>query len=320
MNRTAKIWLLAAAILVLVGVVGFMGLMGANRWNTGILNTDRLVSRTVDLDGSFQNISIETDTDDISFQPSQDGKCRVEFLEWEKQPHTAAVQGDTLKITAEDQRSWLDHISVSLEGPKMTVYLPRTAYRELNIRESTGDIAIPADFLFDTIDLTVSTGDVRCAAGVTGQAQLRSSTGDFSLTDLIAGALSLSTDTGRIELQRVDCLGDLEIRVSTGRSVLTDVTCRNFTSRGSTGDVELENVTAEELIDIRRSTGDVRLDGCDAGELQIETDTGDVTGTLLTEKVFAAHSDTGHVQVPESTKGGACRVTTDTGRIELSIR
>ena len=71
---------------------------------------------------------------------------------------------------------------------------------------------------------------------------------------------------------------------------------------------------------IERSTGDVTLDGCDAETLWIKTDTGDVTGTLLSDKIFMAQSDTGKVEVPKSTSGGVCEVSTDTGKILLSVR
>ena len=68
-----------------------------------------------------------------------------------------------------------------------------------------------------------------------------------------------------------------------------------------------------------RSTGDVEFERCDAAELQIETDTGSVTGSLRSEKVFIAQSDSGRVKVPETASGGICRITTDTGRISIEI-
>ena len=60
---------------------------------------------------------------------------------------------------------------------------------------------------------------------------------------------------------------------------------------------------------------DVRFEGCDAGELSVRTDTGDVTGTLLSGKVFLVQSDTGRVEVPKTVSGGRCEIATDTGDI-----
>ena len=51
----------------------------------------------------------------------------------------------------------------------------------------------------------------------------------------------------------------------------------------------------------------------------IKTSTGKVVGSLLTEKVFNAKSDTGKVEVPNTTSGGSCTITTDTGKIQVTI-
>jgi DUF4097 and DUF4098 domain-containing protein YvlB len=63
----------------------------------------------------------------------------------------------------------------------------------------------------------------------------------------------------------------------------------------------------------------VRFEACDAEEIIIHTDTGDVTGTLLTPKIFQVETDTGRVDIPESGSGGKCQIKTDTGDIQVEI-
>ena len=109
------------------------------------------------------------------------------------------------------------------------------------------------------------------------------------------------------------------IALSTGKSELTDVSCNSFSSTGSTGDIILKNVIVKENMSVERSTGDVRFEKSDAGELTVITDTGDVKGSLLTDKIFVTQSDTGKVDVPETVSGGKCKVTTDTGDIRIEI-
>lgn len=58
---------------------------------------------------------------------------------------------------------------------------------------------------------------------------------------------------------------------------------------------------------------------CDAETIYVNTDTGSVTGTLLTDKVFIIETDTGSVDVPKSITGGRCEITTDTGNIRITI-
>ena len=55
----------------------------------------------------------------------------------------------------------------------------------------------------------------------------------------------------------------------------------------------------------------------DAATIVARTDTGDIEGTILSDKVFMAKADTGDVKVPESLTGGACKLTTDTGDITI---
>ena len=81
----------------------------------------------------------------------------------------------------------------------------------------------------------------------------------------------------------------------------------------------MTSLVASERIDITRTTGDVTFDRCDAAEITVSVSTGDVTGTLLTPKIFQAHSNTGKINVPEYWEGGKCKITTTTGKIEISI-
>ena len=82
----------------------------------------------------------------------------------------------------------------------------------------------------------------------------------------------------------------------------------------------MKNVNASGVFSITRSTGDVEFDACDASEIYVKTDTGDVTGTLLSDKIFFAESDTGKVSVPKSVTGGRCEISTDTGRIDITVK
>ena len=201
-----------------------------------------------------------------------------------------------------------------------SVWLPETEYKTLFIDESTGSVTIPAEFQFESIDVTASTGAVDCRASASGAIRIETSTGGIQVRDLTAGSLKATVSTGKVELRSVFCEGAVEVGVTTGKTELTDVTCGSLVSEGSTGAIALKNVVAAGSMNIRRDTGDVRFEGCDAAELDIETDTGDVTGTLLTEKVFIARSDTGRFKVPETTAGGKCKITTDTGDIEISVK
>ena len=139
------------------------------------------------------------------------------------------------------------------------------------------------------------------------------------MEDLSAGSLDVTVSTGHITASQIRCNGDTSIQVTTGKAFLRDMTCNALTSTGNTGDLVLENVTAAQSFSIIRSTGDVTFKGCDAGELSVKTDTGDISGSLRSDKLFIAQTGTGHIHVPKTVTGGRCEMTTSTGDIEITV-
>ena len=81
----------------------------------------------------------------------------------------------------------------------------------------------------------------------------------------------------------------------------------------------MSNFVVDGTMNIERSTGDVEFKKCDAGEVSITTDTGHVVGSFLSDKIIFASSNTGKIDVPKSTVGGKCEITTTTGKIIISI-
>lgn len=321
MKKATMVWLIVAASLVLAGLLTVTCGLAMAQWDFSLLSSTKLETNTHEITEVYQNISVATDTADVVFIPCEGEKTSVVCHESVKETHRVEVRDGTLFIELVDTRKWYDYINIgiSFDSPKITVSLPEGAYGTLTHKGSTGDVDIPAAFSFESMDIAVSTGDVTCAASVTGAMRIKASTGALQVRDLTAGELSLSVSTGNVSASAVTVEGDMSIRVSTGRSYLTDVTCKNFMSTGNTGGITMINVVVAEKMSITRSTGDVKFDRCDAAELVVKTDTGDVTGTLLSEKVFIHRTDTGDVDLPDSTTGGRCEITTDTGDIRISI-
>lgn len=313
-----KVWIITAVSFILIGGIIFVGAMSMLKWNFKGISTTKYETNTYDIAEKFENISINTDTADILFVLSADGKCSVECVEEVRTKHTVSVQENTLSIDISDTRKWYDHISFfSFGTPKITVYLPSDKYALLTVKASTGDIKLPKEFTFDGIDIKVSTGDVSCNASTANDLKIKTSTGHINIDNITAANMNLTTSTGGINVKSADCSGKIETKVSTGKTNLTDVKCESLISNGNTGDIKLTDVIAAKDFNIKRSTGDINLIACDAGEIFITTDTGDVSGTLLTDKVFICKTDTGDIDVPKTTTGGRCEITTDTGDIEI---
>ncbi len=299
MNGKTKIWLIVAAALILIGTVIFGGAMMALKWDFTKLSTSKLETSEYEIAEGYENISIVTDTADITFVASDGAATTVVCREWENSKHSVTVKDGTLTIELIDTRKWHEYIGITFGAPKITVYLPEGAYGTLNVNESTGDIVIPEGFSFDSINARTSTGDIK-------------------IDGISAASLDLSVTTGKITASGVTCSGDVTLKVSTGKTLLKNVTCQNLTSTGDTGKIVLTNVYVENNMDVERSTGDVTFENADAASISVKTDTGDVRGTLHTPKTFYVATDTGKVSVPK-TSGGICEITTDTGDIIIEL-
>lgn len=262
MSKSSKIWIIIAISCIVVGAVGFVVTMSMLNWNFAELNTVKRETKVYDVTDEFENISVCTDTTDVLFLLSDDGKCKIECFEYSGETHTVKVEDKTLKINANDTKKWYDNISVfDFSSSKIKIYLPKSEYKNLSINVSTSDIENLNDFIFENVDVKLSTGDVN----------------------------------------------------------LTDVKCDNFALNCSTGDTKLKNVIATQKINIKHTTGDIKLDKCDADEIILTTTTGDVKGSLLSDKSFICNTKTGDINVPKSTSGEKCEITTSTGDIYFKI-
>lgn len=314
-----KIWLLIAAILVLIGGILFAGVMTVLKWDFTKLQTTKYETNCYEITDAFQNISIITNTSDIRIVPSEDTDSQVTCYEQKNVEHSVAVKDGTLVITVTDNRKWYEHINIGFSSPKITVSIPKMEYGTLSIESTTGNVSIPKEFHFVSMDISETTGSVTSYASATDSVRIKTTTGNICVENIETKKLDLSVSTGRVTVSGVTCNGDVSVKVSTGKVNLTDIRCDNIRSEGNTGDITLKNVIAAEEISVERSTGSVTLTACDGAEIFIETDTGNIVGSLLTEKMFLAQTDTGSVSVPKSTTGGRCELTTDTGDIRMEI-
>lgn len=278
MSSVKKGWLIAAAVLVVGGLLMAGGAVYFCDLDFHQFNTLKYEMHSTDIDPEFEQIDIDTSVAAVSIELSPDGNCRLDCYEPSKMKHTAQVENGVLKIR--EVQKWEGGFGIDMEEPTLTLYLPKDQYAALKLLVDTGDIRVPKIFTFDRVQIGSDTGDVDFQAGVTGQAQFK-------------------TDTGTVKA--------------------VGVSCGNFTAESDTGEILLENVIASGALDVTSQSGDVRLKECDGAEIYIITDTGDVKGTILTEKVFLTETDTGEVNVPKSLTGGRCDITTQTGDIDIMI-
>ncbi len=317
--KKTKIWLIISTSLILTGGIIFTGVMTMLKWDFKRLSTTKFETKTYEITEKYKDILILSKTADVELVATDDSVITVKCYERFNAKHSVTVDDGTILIKEDDTRKWYEHIGVSFENPTITVHVPKNFRSSLGITTFTGNVKIPKDLNFENIEIIGNTGKIECNASAEQSIKASTSTGIISVDNVTTGAVSLSVSTGKITASNISCENSFEADVSTGDCILTDIECKSFASDGNTGSLTMTNVIASEKFTISRSTGDVKFEKCDASEISIETDTGYVRGSLLTDKIFIANSDTGSINVPKTTSGGMCEITTDTGNIKITI-
>ena len=319
MSKPTKIWLMTAVSLIILGLILFTVIIAVNHWDFTKLSTVKYETNTYTATRDFSNISVNSDTADIKFQLSDNDKCVIVCYEEENGKHSVYVQDDTLTIRLVNEKKWYEYIGITFSKPQITVYLPKLEYHTLTINENTGDVEIPKVFLFNKIDVHISTGEVKNFASATSHIQIKTTTGNINVKNVTTGGIHLSATTGKITAENIVCNYYFATEVSTGDCKIDNIKCKGFVSTGTTGDVVLNDVIAEEDMHIERDTGDIKFRNCDAATVLMTTSTGHITGRFLTSKTIIANTSTGRVNIPKMLYGGKCVLTTSTGDIKITI-
>lgn len=296
--------------------------------------------RTYTAESSICGIIANCDyTADFKLLPSENGTCRVECMESEKICYSVTTENNVLHIECADRRTLFSRYKFSKAQRHATVrvYLPQGTYKSLEVETTSGDIAIPAGYAFDTASLQSTSGDIACCAEC-GALSAQAASGDITLKDTSCGTLSLGTASGAVTLlniknesggsietasgkaQITNYKGDaLEIGTASGKVSLENAECAALHINTASGGVDLTHTVSADVMEIGTASGSIHFENCDAASLSLDSMSGSVVGTLNTGKAFRAQSRSGKVDVPFDTGEGTCKVSTLSGSIRIKI-
>ena len=313
-----KSFLIVTISFVLFGLIlGVVGLM-LMKFDFSSLTTEKEIEKMYEIEEKFESVSIDAKTAKVNILVSDDDKCRVEIKEKENLSYTVAVENGTFVIKYSDTRRWYNYIGIIQNSNVIDLYMPAGVYKALNIGVDTGDVKVEDGFEFDVASIDGDTSDIEFYSNVKSKFECETDTGDIKISGVDASIINLETDTGNINIANVNA-ENIKLDGDTSKLKLQNINCKNIEIESDTGKVNLIGVIAENSMKIKVATCDVYLDACDAADINIQTGTGDVEGTLLTNKVFVTNAGTGKINVPESYEGGKCNIKTGTGDIKISI-
>ena len=314
MKRSKKIWpSVVASLLVAIGVAAWIVIKQLPDLITVEYETSHYESSD-----TFERIYLVADEVDVSFTVSPDGICRVECYEPAKDTHKVTMKGGTLLLQKESKKAWYEYFGVRLETPKITVSLPSAVCNTFFVEKNGGKLTVQKGLSFKTVEIVQPAGDISFSGTAEYKVKITSADGNISLQDVTVDYLDLHAGTGRLSVDGLSCK-NVSARTPTGGADFSNVSCGYFMENGTAGDLSLKQVTVEQTLSAKKTTGNVQLDAVDARSYIIETDSGDVTGSLRSGKWFHIKTATGYVDVPKNTSGGNCSVTTNTGDVILTV-
>ncbi len=258
MSGKTKLWLIIATILVVIGCVIFASVMTILKWDFIKLSTDKFESNTYEIIEDFSNISIVSDTADIVFEASDNETCSVVCYENENEKHSVFVQDDTLFVKINSKTEWYEYIGINFDSPKITIFLPKSEYDSVSVKENTGDINIQ-NISLNTLNLFVSTGDVYLRNINCKNLTFKADTGDIYLENVVASEKFLiETTTGDVEFEKSDA-NEIFVNTSTGDVKGSLLTNKIFVVETSTGDIGVPETSNGGKCEIKTSTGDVEI-------------------------------------------------------------
>lgn len=253
--------------------------------------------RTYTAESSICGIIANCDyTADFKLLPSENGTCRVECMESEKICYSVTTENNVLHIECADRRTLFSRYKFSKAQRHATVrvYLPQGTYKSLEVETTSGDIAIPAGYAFDTASLQSTSGDIACCAECS-LLSIETTSGDIALKNAKCSTIELCSTSGDITLENVQSskkthaettsgkvqfinleTTELEIHTASGKVSSENIKCTTLQIGTASGEVHLTHVKSSNTIEVDTASGKVSLENTSSAVLHVDTISGEI--------------------------------------------
>ena len=318
--KGAKIWLIIAAIMMVVGLaLAAIGTAKGGSWRFKIKNfkmvttDDNYVTDTIKYNDSeaFKKIIVDSQTIDINIQKG-DSYSVTYFVPEDSIPEINNKNGVLdINTTEDDGFTFFDFSFLkSDKNPYITITTPYADTTDFKVKSSTGDITV-TDLDFEGL--------------------LKSSTGDIKIDNGSLGYVDITTSTGNIIVNGITSVS-INVDTSTGETKLTNSTVsEKFYVESSTGDIDFINGFVSRF-EVSGSTSDVTVNNSKIDSVNIAVSTGEVTLGLIGDESdysFDLHSSTGDIELnnaefeknykKDTSGSNSIYVKTSTGDIDIDF-
>ena len=333
---TKKSFLIIAFVLILVGGLLFLFALSRVGFDVQKFGSRSYEAEEIPLTEPFT--SIKTDLMDCGFVLRNDpfNEARAVVTCSADAPVTLTVKGGVLTVTQKDARPWYRRIGFfAFGGASVELYLPRDVLTDIHAESLSGDFRCNTTYPLGSAEVTTVSGEIFWNITPSNEMKLKTTSGDVTvLASSVSGKITVDTTSGDVTLG--DCgtestlfvhttSGDIQFKNVTAKKTLTvETVSGQFKTEGAdagfasfkstSGDLLLGDLTVEEDCNIKTTSGDVHFLRAASRKFNIETVSGDVTGSLVGEtseiRGHGSQSHGSHTATPWS-------VTTTSGYVHI---
>ncbi len=335
MKTGIKVLSIVCGILILIGIIlSVMALI------FGGFGNEKTKVVTLTAGEEFTKISIETGMSDVVIEKSDTNETYAMCDESKKIKYELKIENGTLFLSEIDNRKWYDYIGIHFGDRKTTLFLKADSYESLNIKTLSGSIDFDEEISFKDANVNAMSGSVKIesaaidnlkASAMSGSVDIHrisaksieaeATSGGVYLTDLqIEDGISVTASSGGINIERA-IVKSITASASSGNINLFDITASSALNLSAvSGNIKITDASSYEKAEIKTSSGNISFSGFDSQDIYIEASSGNVTGALLTGKLFDVRTTSGTSSYPDHfIEGGSCKIKTTSGNVKIEI-
>jgi DUF4097 and DUF4098 domain-containing protein YvlB len=330
MNRTAKHWILAACILLVLGAgVAFAG-FAAGGFRLSSFNTvEPYEKKTASFRGDqITGLLLKGMSDDVEIAVTDGEEVTVTYYESTRETYEVTLEDGRLAIQYHSNRKWYDFIQIDLsfQERKLTVTLPRSLAASVEVTTVSGDVAASGFTVGGNCSIDTTSGGIFLAdLDVNGDMSLHTVSGTSQLNNVrTRGKMRAESTSGDTQFERLTAGGGISLYSISGSTTVEGAQVTgDFAVNTTSGDLKIADVRVDGNVQLGGVSAKISLDRVQGVDFSLKSTSGDIWGTLAgDEREYTIESQTtsGDVNLPHSKDGPRMlSVATVSGNIDLDF-
>ena len=317
MKKGVKIVIFVAIGMVVLGMgMSFVAMASGGFDMKKLASTKNYMLKTYDVTDAFENINLDIDSESVKVVESYDDNTHFECYESSTDRYDVKVDGDTLKVKSIRKPGITEWFSFGVTEPAK-LYLPKEDYEDFTAKLGSGSFEMETKLALEDVEIKVGSGSIRLGNLQADDIVANTNSGSIKADQITAKSAS---NSGSITAEEITC-SSLNLKSGSGSINATNVECdTDFTADTSSGSVNMDNVVSKNTYKAKAGSGSVKINSCDGADMDLQSGSGSIKGTVKTPKMFNATSGSGSVKVPDDdANGGKLVAHTGSGSVNIEL-